>query len=77
MDDEIKGYLLILIAEDADRNADHLNWLRSPEAADEEDRDQQTAECEHAIEMATKAAKALDQEPRRRGRRSIEILQTD
>ena len=59
MDPEIISYLKILVDEDASRNADHLAWLKSNEAADEEDRELQTAESERAISMAAKAAAAL------------------
>jgi hypothetical protein len=53
--DEIREYLGRIIADDADRNRDHIIWLGSPEAANEEDRDQQRAETERAIELASKA----------------------
>jgi hypothetical protein len=59
MDPEIKGWLFGLIDEAADRSRDHLKWLASPEAVDEEDRDQQVAAETCAIEMAAKAVAAL------------------
>ena len=52
MDPEIKSYLAALIDEDAEHNRDHLIWLASPEAADEEDRERQIAECQRAVELA-------------------------
>ena len=55
MDSEIVDYLKILIAEDADKNRDHIAWLGSPEAVDEEDRELQISQCERAVELAEQA----------------------
>ena len=55
MDLDIVAYLKTLIEEDADRKRDHLAWLQSPEAVDEQDREQQVAESERAVELAKKA----------------------
>jgi hypothetical protein len=49
----------LLIEEDADNNRDHLKWLGSPEASDEEDRDQQIAQSERQIELARMAHEHL------------------
>jgi hypothetical protein len=44
-------FLRCVLEEDLDRNRDHLDWLRSEEACEEEDKPQQQAECEHSIEL--------------------------
>ena len=38
-----------MLSEDVDRNEDHLNWLKTEAAANEEDKDLQTADCETAL----------------------------
>jgi hypothetical protein len=51
--EEIREYLSMVIAEDVDRNEDHITWLaRNPI---EPDRTLQIAECERAIELGGKA----------------------
>ena len=42
-------FLRCVLSEEADRNEDHLNWLKTEAAANEEDKDQQIAECETAL----------------------------
>jgi len=51
--DEIRRYLAVIIEEDADKNRDHLKWLeQNPQ---EPDREQQRAQCERAVELASNA----------------------
>jgi hypothetical protein len=42
-------FLRCVLSEELDRNEDHLAFLQSAAAADEEDKELQTAECETAI----------------------------
>jgi hypothetical protein len=51
--DAVRDYLACIIAEDIDRNAEHLDWLE--QHPDEPDREQQVAEALQAIELARKA----------------------
>ena len=57
--DPVEEYLSNLIEEDAEKNRSHIAWLRSAEAEKEEDREQQLAACELAIELAGKAAQKI------------------
>jgi hypothetical protein len=54
MPTDVIEYLAELVQEDRDRKLGHLRWLDAN--LGEEDRDQQRAETERAIELATKAA---------------------
>jgi hypothetical protein len=45
-------YLIGAVSEDRERNREHLEWLQSPEAAGEEDKELQRRECERGLEQA-------------------------
>ena len=51
---DVRDHIASVLAEDIDRRTAHLQWLDAN--PNEPDRDQQRAETERAIELATKAA---------------------
>jgi hypothetical protein len=59
--DDVRDYLARIIEEDADRNLDHLDWLK--ENPQEPDRDLQIAESQQAVELAGKAQLLFPPDP--------------
>jgi hypothetical protein len=51
---DVRDHVALVLAEDIDRKTAHLRWLDAN--PNEPDCDQQRAETERAIELATKAA---------------------
>jgi hypothetical protein len=53
-------YIRCVLSEDLERHEGHREWLQSLDAADEEDKTQQFAECQNAIEQASALLVLLD-----------------
>ena len=55
----LKNHLVHLAEEDLERNQEHLAWLASPEANEEEDKDLQFAETTKMIQLNREALEYL------------------
>jgi hypothetical protein len=53
-------YLRCVLGEALEHNRDHIDWLQSEEASDEEDKPLQVAECERSIDLASTLLGLLD-----------------